>query len=234
MGRTLPAARTPGNPPTISPKVTEAPSRPGPSAGPPSSELTVVHPLSIVEPEGGSRKVWDRIPREADAAWTMFLAFRDMAYPEGPSGRFAPRHLTTLASALGVNVRTVEAYSAQFNWFHRAGEFDRALDSAKTEADFSEARRTRLRHIRLLGKARLALESELDRWLARLGGDPEHSSMSPREVMQGLELVIKSERLVQGEHTDHVKVDGEWDLDSLTMEDLEGLDQIRRRAKGRG
>jgi hypothetical protein len=174
------------------------------------------------------------MPRETDSAWTLFLAFRDMAYPDGPAGRFAPRTIPALASALGMSQVHLHGYSAQHQWFQRAGEFDRALDAAKTEADFSEARRTRLRHIRLLGKARLALEVELDRWLARLGGDLEHSSMTPREVMQGLELVIKSERLVQGEHTDHVKVDGEWDLDGLALEDLEQLDQIRKRAKGRG
>jgi hypothetical protein len=228
--RALPAARSP----EPAPPKREVPPKPGlVTVGP-------VHPMAVVEPSpepvevfGGPRP-WERQSRETDAAWALFLAFRDSAYPDGPSGRYVPRNLPPLAEALGIGLRYLRDLSASFHWFIRAGAFDRALDAARAEADISEVKRTRLRHTRLVSKARLALEGELDKWLSR-STDPDISSMSPKEVMGGLELVVKLERLLVGEHTDHVKVeDGSWDLEAMSLEDLQALEGLRRKARGGG
>ena len=193
-----------------------------------------VHPLAIVEPmEAEPFRPWDRLPRETDSAWSLFLVFRDMAYPDGPLGRFVPRNVSAMAGAVGLSVDRLHDLSGTFHWFKRAGAFDQALDRAKTEADISEVSRTRTRHLRLMAKARAALEAELDKWLRRTQ-DPEVPTLDPKDVMKGLELIIKSERLLVGEHTDAVRVDrGDgWDLESLALEDLEALDAIRRKARG--
>lgn len=245
MAKPLPAVRTPGTP--VPPKVPYPPPERGGPLAPKATGaglvLGPVHPMAVVEdsmepveavdPRWGPRP-WERMERETDAASALFTAFRDMAFPEGPGGRYVPRSLTALASASGISHRYLRELSASFHWFSRAGAFDRALDAAKAEADITEVRRTRLRHTRLLAKARLALEGELDKWLQR-SADPEVSSMSPREVMQGLEALVKMERLLVGEATDHVRVeDGGWDLEALELGDLEKLEAIRRKAKGKG
>lgn len=205
------------------PKLVPAPSKPSP--------LAVAEVQATQLPSEG--QPWSRLPREGDAAWSAFLAYRDMAYPEGPAGRFATRNMRALSDALGVRHDYLRHLSSSFNWADRAGSYDRALDMAKTEMDLSEVQRVRQRHLRLLAKARTFAEMELDK-MVRRASDPDISTASAREVKDLLEFAIKTERLLLGEHTDHLKLDGEWDLEDLSLEDLEALEEIRKKAKGGG
>lgn len=196
------------------------------------------HPLAVQEPLEGEViptvvRAWERMPRETDSSWALFVTFRDSAYPEGPGGRFQPRNLVPLAEALGLSVTYLRHLSSTFSWFPRAGSYDRALDAAKVEEEIGEAVRVRRRHLRLLSKARLYAENELDKLVGK-SQDPNVASATPREIRELLDMVITKERLLQGEHTDHVLHEGEWKLEDLTLEELEDLDRIRKRAKGGG
>ncbi|MCK4718620.1 MAG: hypothetical protein KAT70_08125 [Thermoplasmata archaeon] len=208
----------PGGPQKAAAVVVDPPGRPSP--------LAVLEP-SPVPHEGDP---WSRLARESLGAFAQFVAFRDMAYPDGPGARFQARNLGHLAKALGLSPAYVRSLSSSFKWFDRAGAYDRALDYARVETDISEVQRVRGRHLRLLAKARTFAEMELDKMIRR-AQDPDIASANPREVRGLLEMVIKNERLLMGEHTDHLKVDGEWNLEDLELEDLEKLEAIRRKAQ---
>jgi hypothetical protein len=198
------------------------------------------HPLACAEPQDveviPTAQVitpWERLSRETDSQWALFCTFRDSAYPEGPGGRYQPRNLRILAESLGLSADYLRQLSSSYTWFARAGAYDRALDAAKVAAEIGEGVRVRKRHLRLLAKARLFVESELDK-LIQKSQDPEITTASPRELAQLLELVITKERLLAGDHTDHILHEGEWKLEELELEELEELDRIRRKAKGAG
>src|SRR5690606_28050791 len=127
--------------------------------------------------------------------------FRDMAYPDGPNGKFHPRNMAALARSTGVSHDHLRGLSSSFKWTDRAGAYDRALDAARTKADLSELVKMRGRHLRLMGKARTLAEVELDKYLRKATTDPEVNAMTVRELRDMLELVIKHERLIHGEHT---------------------------------
>lgn len=203
------------------------PELPGPEWCPP-------HPVAlgpVLVTERDPIVAWSRLATETDQGWAYFLHFRNMAYPDGPLGRFQAREIKSMALALGVSPETLYTYSGAFLWADRAGAYDRAIDAAKVAADQSEVVRMRSRHVRLLEKARLVAESELDK-MARRSANPDVSVVSAKEVKDLLEFVIKTERLMAGEATERVDVNGAWDLDKLTLEELEALEAIRNRASG--
>ncbi len=179
---------------------------------------------------------WSRLPNESEQGWQYFLHFRNMAYPEGPLGRFQAREIKAMAAALSVSPETLYSYSGAFIWHDRAGAYDRAIDAAKVSAEQGEIVRVRSRHLRLLEKTRLYAETELDK-LQRKAANPETTpSASAREIKDLLEFVIKTERLLMGEVTDRVGVEGggEWDLEKLPLEHLEALEEMRRIAQVKG
>lgn len=196
------------------------------------------HPLAVVETPveiipTAPPIPWGRLAREGDAAWALFNTFRESAYPDGPGGRFVPRNLVQLAAAVGLSHDYIRNLSSSFQWYPRAGAYDRELDRAKVEADIGEAFRVRQRHLRLLAKSRLLVESELDKLLTRSTSE-DLPVASVKELTTMLELIISKERLLMGEHTDHVLQEGEWKLEELELEELEELEKIRRKAKGAG
>jgi len=176
---------------------------------------------------------WSRLPGETDGGWAYFLHFRNMAYPDGPLGRFQAREIRAMAEALDVNPGSLYPYVNAFLWHERAGAYDRAIDSAKVASDQSEVMRVRGRHTRLLEKARHYAESELDK-LTRRASNPDTPTASPREVKDLLEFVIKTERLLTGDVTDRIGVEGgSWDLEELSLEELELLQSLRKKAQAK-
>lgn len=187
----------------------------------PDAPGTVTHP-------------WERLPGESDSAWKLFQAFKDWAYPAGEHGEFRSRNLTQFVREIGLSYGYVANLSSQWRWVQRAGAWDREVDRARAEATLSEVAKVRKRHLRRLAKLGELAETELDKLLGQAEELSRTPMLNPKELLAFMEHVFKAERLVAGEHTDHIKVEGEWDLESLSLEELEQLDNLRRKAGGKG
>lgn len=176
---------------------------------------------------------WERLPREGDSAWALFLAYRDSAYPKGPTGGFVPRVKTALAEAAGLTPDYMYKLAVEFHWDARAGAWDRELDRRARETDLSDVeynRRTMLRRLRKLGNL---AEMELDKLLTR-ATDPDLPQMTAKELVQTLEFCLKADRLLAEKPTEIVRAEGAWNLEDLSVEDLEALNALRKKAKGGG
>lgn len=211
-------------------KVDQIP-EPGPVSPIAAMEPETPTSVELVRPFLMAERPWERQTRETDAQWALFLTFRDMAYPDGPEGRFFPRSGAALAAATGLSEGYLRGLSASFHWYARAGSYDRELERAKTQADISEVQRSRVRHLRMLAKLRSALEGEADKLLQRVT-DPDSPALTAKELVDCTEKVVKLERLLMGEHTEHVRVENEWNLEALEYDELKNLDEIRRKARG--
>jgi hypothetical protein len=187
------------------------------------------------DPEPGSNP-WDRKPDETDNAWVSFLAFRDMAYPDGPFGSFAPRNVQKLADRLGMERSGLARYSSAHGWPVRAAAYDRHLDRMALQVRGKALEHATKRHIRLFEKASEIIESDLAKWAGKANEDPNVPISSLKETIDALEKLVKGERLILGATTDNPGSGGApsaagWDLDSLSLEELERLNEIRMKAR---
>jgi len=176
---------------------------------------------------------WERMDREHDSAWALFMAYRDSGYPDGIGGKLRPRTVRAIAEMAGMNEEYVGEVSRGFHWVQRAGAWDREVDRRKTREDLREVDLIRRRMNRRVEKLSTLLEMEIDKALAR-ATDPDMAQMTPKDIVATAEFVTKIERLMAGESTENVSHTGAWDLEKLTVEELEALDRIRRKAQGVG
>jgi hypothetical protein len=179
--------------------------------------------------EANPIRPWERLPRESDNQWSYFLCFRDMAYPNGPSGDFNTRNVSALAAALGVSRNYLYKLQTSFKWQIRAGAYDRMLDAAKTEASMGEVAKIQRRQSRLLSKGETLLELELEKLIERAQANTDEGAMAPREVIALMQTVLKWRRIVSGQSTQNVAVT-RWNLDALSLEELEILAKAEERA----
>lgn len=215
-----------------------------PSLVPPKAEVALRPPETMAERLGlgpgigpddptGALRPWERLPREGDSAWVLFNAYRESGYPKGPAGGFAPRNKAALAEASGLTPEYLYRLAGEFKWDQRAGAWDRELDRRAREVDLSDAefaRKVMLRRLRKLGNL---AEIELDKLLVR-ATDPDLPQMTAKELVQTLEFVLKAERLMAEKPTEIVRAEGAWNLEDLSVEDLEALNALRKKAKGGG
>lgn len=177
------------------------------------------------------RDPWERTPRETDKVWAYFVAFRDMAYPQGISGTFHARDLSALAKDFGFTADYARCLSATHNWFERTGAYDRHVDAKQREAGLSAIQRLAIKHERITSKALAIAEKELDKLAARADNPEGLAALAPRELLALLEWTVKQQRLMTGQGTG----DGEpgskpLDLNKLGTDDLEALLEMHKKA----
>lgn len=173
-------------------------------------------------PAAGPAHPWERQPRETDAAWQLFLAYREIAYPHGPGAGFVPRDLATFCKAGGWDLRDMRRIAESHDWNNRTALYDRMIDAHKVEAAVATLPEVIEDHKRVLGNLRRLVACELEKWLQLCLTSPE-PQVKIRELQKLLDVGVKLDRLTYGESTEILKIEGEWDLSGATLEELEAL-----------
>lgn len=186
-------------------------------------------PSEVVSlPAVGPEHPWERQPREGDVAWQLFQAYRDMAYPEGPGGGFRPRDLAAFCKAGGWDLRDMRKIAESHDWNNRTGLFDRMIDSHKVQAGVATLPEVLEDHKRVLTTVRRLVACEMEKWLQLCLTSPE-PQVKIRELQRLLDVGVKLDRLTYGESTENVKIEGEWDLSSATLEELQEIKAMGER-----
>lgn len=178
----------------------------------------------------GPSEPWERQPRETDVAWQLFQAYRESAYPEGPGGGFLPRDVRTFARALGYDSEQIRRIALSHDWTNRAALFDRTIDRKRTEENLASLPEVLATHKKILGITRRLVLCELRKWLEKAESDPS-ITLKPAVLKSLLEVGIKLDRLTYGESTEHVKIEGAWDLTNLNLDQLNSLREIMKTAE---
>jgi hypothetical protein len=173
---------------------------------------------------------WHRLPRETDTAWAYFIAYRDMAYTKGLDV-FEPRSVSKLAEAFGVTYKAIHNYHKAFSWERRVAWYDKYVMDTIVEASLSEAAQVKKEQLRVLGKISQVIDLEIAK-LVEKSLQPE-SSLTPKELHALMQWHHQQRRLLAGEVTDRVAVQGELNLEKLSIEELEALEQMRLKSGGR-
>lgn len=113
-------------------------------------------------------------------------------------------------------------------WPQRVAEYDRHLDDinrAEREACLSKSSREAMAdHIAMIEQGKEIAMRELEKLLATVK-DSAAEVLKPRDVIHLLDATIKADRLIRGEATANVNIDGP-DLSHLTNEQLAALDEM--------
>lgn len=187
------------------------------------SDAQPVDPQEYIRP-------WERLPREGDVHWRLFQHYLSSGYPEGPGGTFRARDIPALAEALHQDPLMLASIARGHDWLQRAGAWDRIVARRRTALDLTAVDAQRVAHGRIAEKMRTLAEMELDKLLSR-AMDASAPCMTPREVMQMVDMTVRLERLFAGEDRP-AQGNGE-DLASLDLEDLEAMHALLEKAKGR-
>lgn len=186
-------------------------------------------------PTDPATRPWERLPREGDAAWAYFKLFLDQAYPNGPGGDFQPRNVSELSRTVGVGRDYLAHLSSDFHWPQRAGAWDREVERRKSEADLTEAMRSRRTWLRIIAKAKTLGESELDKYLSRSTADATVPVLTAKDAIHVMDWARSAERQYLQEGTvKDVQDTGEANLENLELEDLESLHALLQKSKAPG
>lgn len=188
---------------------------------------------------------WERIDGESDSEWEGFVLYRDAAYPQGiaPGAPYVPRRQAAICELLEVSRGTLGTLMSRRLWHLRALHYDRHVDSLRQDVRESELRKVTREHTRSLSSLRTLIEGEVAKHKARAEEDPTVAVTSLKESVEMLERVIKLDRLVLGASTDNVHQERtdrteawnraeRWNLEALSLEELEHLEGLRTRARG--
>lgn len=173
---------------------------------------------------------WARQPRESDQQYAWFLAYRDSAYPKGLEGPFNPRNVEAVAEELGFPPRALAGTADSFAWSWRAHAFDRAIDERKFSAELSEVDLQRAKHSRTWGQLWVGVELEVAKLVRQMEG--EAPALKPKELLALLTKATEMMRLLSGEHTAHVKVDGP-DYDNLSDDEIAAMRALVDKSQGK-
>ena len=188
-------------------------------------------------------KPWERTTAESDDAFAFWLVYRDMAYPEGisPGSRFVPRSLTKVSQIMESSPYHVGALAKAHGWASRALAYDQHVDGVRMGARVTELERATVGHVRLIAGMKRIVEAEIAKHLERAEEDPTVASTSLKEAVELAERIVKLDRLVLGGATERVddpklsrqlNREKRWNLEALSLEDLEALERARTRAGG--
>lgn len=194
-------------------------------------------------PVSKSPKAWERQPGESDDAFAFWLLYRDAAYPEGISrgSPFVPRSLAAVSSAMGSSPYHVGQLAKAHGWAGRALVYDRHVDTLRDNAARTELEKASAGHTRMIGNLKRILEAEITKHLERAEEDPTVALTSLKEAVELSERIVKLDRLVLGASTERVddpkrsrewNREKRWNLEALSLEDLEALERARERAGG--
>ena len=165
---------------------------------------------------------WDRLEKESEEAYGCFVAYREQAYPR--------RYVLTPSSGKFVDPVQVRKYAKQFDWESRVRAYDAFLDAERQAARLAIEKQTveqvTLEHKIALSDARELVRREIAKRLT-LASRSDFETMSAKELATWLDLVIKHDRLIRGEHTD--KVATETNLANLSSDELRALYTLRKK-----
>lgn len=190
-------------------------------------------PLHLEDLAEGPTQDWHRRDREPDDAYSVFRFYLHWAYPKGLEGEFRPRSLARIAEDMSCHPSQLAVYQKPFDWTSRAAAFDRWVEGRMEEVTMDAALVSRRSHLAALAKCRSILHRELDKLMER-ASDPTLPSLTPKETLQYLDLVVKHERLIHGQSTENTAIKVGVSYDNLDMEDLQRLDEIRRKLANGG
>jgi hypothetical protein len=176
---------------------------------------------------------WERMPRENDREWALFVAFRDSAYPQGIAGPMEPRNIARLTRELGEPDQALYELAKAFSWVWRVGFYDRDVDRRKLDLHRCELERAHRDHERIRGKMRKLAELELDKLTQLSETQPDALQLNPTQLKQLLELSCNQDRLAAGEPTARTETVGgprSLDLSKLNYEQLKQLREIQKAA----
>lgn len=179
------------------------------------------------EAPGTPRALWERQPCDTNASFPYFKAYRDT-----PSGvkrtlervRFRPaetRHAVPRDQA--PTLQELTQWYVEHNWRERVEAYDLFLDSVHTDeikaASLETARDLAARHKAMLQRGYELAVSQLDAFLRKMESSPDGEAiMKPSELNKLVEVVVKYERLVQGEATE--RTEEKTDLSKLSPDEL--------------
>lgn len=185
------------------------------------------------------RKPWERVDGESDVEWEAFSLWRDLAYPDGIAlhTRFRARRMGDLAAILGVTMSQASALSKRCGWSLRTTQYDRYVDEIRLGVKATNAQRVGAEHAKILGNLRAMVDLELTKHKERAEIDPNAPTTSIRELLLLIDAVVKLDRLVLGQdkpegQTETQTTDKRWNLEALSLQDLEALERARERAAG--
>jgi hypothetical protein len=126
-------------------------------------------------------------------------------------------------------------------WHVGAASYDRHVDRVRFQAKRKGLDAVTESHRRILANLRETAENELAKYADSSGKDSAATLASWERTAELLERVIKLERLAFGGTTENTGQGIQasdphaptWDLDALSLEDLERLDEIRRKARAK-
>lgn len=159
------------------------------------------------KPKGHTRiKLWDRQPKEHDAAWEAFKKYRDTGLT---------RSTTKLAKEIDRPIGTVLAWSSRFSWVVRAAAWDAEQDRLDQLWLQEERRKALTRHV----KQAQQLHSK---WLNRLQQlDP--AQLSPSDVIRYADVATRMERealsMASEVNVNHTGVVSLQSIEALSPED---------------
>lgn len=133
------------------------------------------------------REPWERQEGESTLAYQAFIAYRELSHePEGLPK--AKRTFSNVAQKLKKSVQLVARWARQWDWKHRAMEYDNELQRIELKARKDEIKKMQKMHIQY----GLALQKKALQALSRLAEE----DMSARNVLdyltQGIEIEKKA------------------------------------------
>ncbi len=133
------------------------------------------------------REPWERQEGESTTAYQAFLAYRELSHePEGTPK--AKRTYKNVAEKLKKSIPIVSRWAKQWDWQHRATEYDNELQKIELRARKDEIKKMRKMHVQY----GLALQKKALQALSRMAEE----DMSARNVLdyltQGIEIEKKA------------------------------------------
>lgn len=185
----------------------------------------------VLDLPAGPAEPWERQPRESDQAWALFKVWRDMAYPNGLGEGYVVRTLPDMARLGGWDLAQLRRIAQSFDWANRAAQYDRTIDTHKTEANLDALPKVLEDHRKILQDMRNLVADQLGKWLTVCVAS-DAPQVKIRDLKSIIDSVVKLDRLTLGESTEIVKLDGAWDLSGLTLDQLRALKEVAQKAGG--
>lgn len=163
---------------------------------------------------------WERQPYDTDESWTLFQAFRDQTAPR--------QGLYVMLRGRPVDPVKVARWYRDHYWAERVAEYDRHCDTIiRVEREgllAKSAREAMADHIALLEQSKEIAIREFSKLLQTVK-ESSVEVVKPRELIALTEMTIKLGRLIRGETTENVQMEGP-DLSHLSNEQLAELDKL--------
>lgn len=166
-----------------------------------------------------------RLAGESEEEWLAFKSYRDQQ---------APRAVRRChVNGAGVRHSVLFEWANRWRWLERAAAYDTHLDRiviAEREAllreDTTHATARQLATVNLLFSL---ASSELEKLLQTSETSNMPGTISPRDAIRAVEIGVKMTRLIKGETTANVAISTPQNIQALTLDDLELLEEMQRK-----